>query len=318
MQNDGWNIYLQDLAGYAICHKDVFRLVSSRGPGKRCTLHIPKASFLPHIDACTLVPLSSPSMIASSSSSVVVPASSSSKKTALCLLTSSTKLLCRLKPTEPNESCLPRARLRSWTLLPLTFSQVSFANGSTMRLPSTGPADWLTSSRSTCLRSPSRMTLSIFSLLLIYLILGQQLRCPAINMRPSRAGLGSLRIFQKSLKTLFGQIVIVPLKRCSQISLQSCPSGFGSSSRCRRILRYFCRSSLMDVSIEEPRKPPRQPRPRRCVTGRPGEPRGAKKNRLMCGFTCETMGKLTLKCRLRALSGMSVRRLPSFHLWPKE
>src|ERR1700722_893092 len=118
MQNDGWDVYLQDLAGCAVCHKDAFRLVGSRGPGKRYKLHIPKASFLPHIDACTLVPLFSPSTIASSSSSVVVPASSpsvssSSKKTALCLLTSSTRLLCRLKPTEPNESCLPRARFRS-------------------------------------------------------------------------------------------------------------------------------------------------------------------------------------------------------------
>jgi hypothetical protein len=30
------------------------------------------------------------------------------------------------------------------------------------------------------------------------------------------------------------------------------------------------------------------------------------------------MLKLTLKWRLSALRGMSVRRLPSFHLWPNE
>jgi hypothetical protein len=68
----------------------------------------------------------------------------------------------------------------------------------------------------------------------------------------------------------------------------------------------------MEVSSDEPRNPPRHPRPRRCVTGRPGEPRGEKKNKFMCGLTCETIEKLTLKCRLRALSGISVRRDPSF------
>jgi len=37
-----------------------------------------------------------------------------------------------------------------------------------------------------------------------------------------------------------------------------------------------------------------------------------------CGFTCETMLKVTLKCVFSARSGMSVRSEPSFHLWPKE
>lgn len=150
------------------------------------------------------------------------------------------------------------------------------------------------------------------------LIFGQQLRCPNMSIRSSLCGLGSLRMFQKSPITVFGQMVTVPENRCSQISLQSCPKGRGSNSRWRRILRYFCRSSLTDVSIVEPRNPPRQPRPLRCVTGRPGEPLGEKKNRLIWGLTCETMEKLTLKWMLSAFNGISVRKLPSFHLLPKE
>ena len=35
-------------------------------------------------------------------------------------------------------------------------------------------------------------------------------------------------------------------------------------------------------------------------------------------LTCETIVKLTLKCRFNALTGISVRKLPSFHLCPKE
>lgn len=34
--------------------------------------------------------------------------------------------------------------------------------------------------------------------------------------------------------------------------------------------------------------------------------------------TCETMVKLTLKCKFNARIGISVRRLPSFHLCPNE
>jgi len=39
---------------------------------------------------------------------------------------------------------------------------------------------------------------------------------------------------------------------------------------------------------------------------------------LMCGLTWLTIEKFTLKCKLSARRGMSVRREPSFHLLPKE
>ena len=45
------------------------------------------------------------------------------------------------------------------------------------------------------------------------------------------------------------------------------------------------------------------------VPGRPTVPREEKKNKLMWGLTWLTMLKLQLKCRLSALSGMSVRKL---------
>jgi hypothetical protein len=35
-------------------------------------------------------------------------------------------------------------------------------------------------------------------------------------------------------------------------------------------------------------------------------------------LTCDTIVKFTLKCRFKALIGISVLKLPSFHLCPKE
>lgn len=136
-------------------------------------------------------------------------------------------------------------------------------------------------------------------------------------MRAKRSGVGSLRMYQKSLGMDLGHIVMVPENRCSQISLQSCPSGRGSSSKCLSTFSHFVRSSLRYCSVADPRKPPRQPRPRRCVTGRPTVPLEEKKKRLICGLTWLTMEKLTLKWRLSAFRGISVRRDPSFHLCPR-
>lgn len=131
---------------------------------------------------------------------------------------------------------------------------------------------------------------------------------------------------------VLGQMVTVPLNFCSQISLQSWPIGRGRSSKWRSTRSHLFMSNLMYCSMADPRKPPRQPRPFLWVTGRPTAPRELKKKRLMCGFTCkversvvrlvcigwahtcETIVKLTLKWRFSALMGMSVRKLPSFHL----
>ena len=112
-------------------------------------------------------------------------------------------------------------------------------------------------------------------------------------------------------------MVMVPLKRCSQISLQSWPRGRGRSSRWRSTLSHLVMSSLRNCSAADPKKPPRHPRPRRCVTGRPTVPLDEKKKRLMCGLTWLTTLKLTLKWRFKLFSGMSVFKEPSFHLCPK-
>jgi hypothetical protein len=259
------------------------------------------------------------SLLSFASSSVVPSGSvgnSSFHRTLACRVNSSSMLLCRLicdRPRPSNLSPLSGSLTSIRHFFPLRNLASPFCC-SRAYVGGDCSACWGEATR----RSPSVMTLSTFMRFAMKRILGQQLFCPAESMHRNRAGLGSLRIFQKSLRMVFGQIVIVPLKRWSQISLQSWPSGRGSNSRCRRILRYFCRSSLMDVSRVEPRNPPRQPRPRRWVTGRPGDPRGEKKKRLMCGFTWDTMLKLTLKCKLRALRGMSVRSEPSFHLLPKD
>jgi hypothetical protein len=133
-------------------------------------------------------------------------------------------------------------------------------------------------------------------------------------MRANCLGLGSERMRQKSETMERGQMVIVPENCWSQISLQSCPRGLGSNSKCRTTFSHLVKSNFRYCSVALPRNPPRQPRPLRCVTGCPTEPREEKKKRLMCGFTCDTMLKLTLKWRLSALRGISVRKLPSFHL----
>lgn len=165
---------------------------------------------------------------------------------------------------------------------------------------------------------PRSIILSTFNLFPKNLSLGNALCCPTCNILPSCLGLGSLNILQKSETMDLGQIVIVPENCWSQISLQSWPRGRGRSSRWRRTFSHLLRSSLRYCSVALPKKPPRQPRPRRWVTGCPTEPREEKKKRLICGLTWLTILKLTLKCRFSAFKGMSVRRLPSFHLWPKE
>ena len=139
--------------------------------------------------------------------------------------------------------------------------------------------------------------------------------CPTCNIRANLSGVGSERIYQKSLNRVFGQIVIVPLNFWSHILDQSCPRGRGSSSRWCKILSHLLRSSLRYVSTALPINPPLHPRPRRCETGRPTAPRDEKKNRLMWGFTWLTMLKLTLKCRFKAFNGISVRRLWRSQHW---
>jgi hypothetical protein len=145
---------------------------------------------------------------------------------------------------------------------------------------------------------PLSMILSILSLLARNLSFGNALCCPTCSMRASCFGFGSLKIRQKSEMMERGQIVMVPENSWSQISLQSWPKGRGRSSRWRTTLSHLLRSSLRYCSVALPKKPPRQPRPRRWVTGCPTGPREEKKKRLMCGLTCETMLKFTLKVQV--------------------
>jgi len=155
-------------------------------------------------------------------------------------------------------------------------------------------------------RLPSRMTFSNLARLAINFNLGNADCWPTCIIRHNRCGVGSESIKIKSDGIDLGQMVMVPLKRCSHSSLQSWPSGRGSSSKWRRTFSHLYRSSLRYCSMAEPRKPPLQPRPRLWVTGRPTDPRDEKKKMLMCGLTWLTIEKRTLKWRLRAFRGMSV------------
>ena len=81
--------------------------------------------------------------------------------------------------------------------------------------------------------------------------------------------------------------------------------------------RLVSRFSLRMCSAAESRKPPRHPRPRRNAVGRPGAPREPKWKRWTCGFTCDTIGCVTLNIELRLSKGMSTRRLPSRNWLPQ-
>lgn len=75
-------------------------------------------------------------------------------------------------------------------------------------------------------------------------------------------------------------------------------------------LKFFVSSSLSHCSAAANKKFPLQPEgcvnivpdnapllylplPLRVATGLPAEPRGAKKNKCTCGFTCDTTGCVT-------------------------